>query len=96
MKESEAKKKWCPFADSGYLTNKTHFGDFLSPKCLGSDCMAWVMTENKGFSYKCPKCGYKGEKSVKSAKYCKDCDHKEIEYLENDFEGYCQRLKDSK
>ena len=49
MIESEAKKRWCPFADSGYMWTGV-FGDVkkddISPRCLGSSCMAWVKTEN--------------------------------------------------
>lgn len=50
MKVIEAKKKWCPFTDSGYMWTGV-FGnvdkDNISPKCLASNCMAWVDTSTK-------------------------------------------------
>lgn len=54
MKESEAKQKWCPFAQSRSVniydpkTNKKGISSFVddekefpTPNCLGEKCMAW-------------------------------------------------------
>lgn len=45
LNEVEAKNKWCPFADSGYMWqgfNGKVDKDIISPKCLASNCMAWI------------------------------------------------------
>ena len=53
MKETEARKKWCPFArvftgTSGYVAAANRgllLRDEGKANCIGSACMAWVPTD---------------------------------------------------
>jgi len=88
MKVNEAEKKWCPFADSGYIWNGL-FGnpekDAISPKCLTSNCMAWVYTkEYEAKAFKDSE--YNVDYFTDKPKFGKPLE-------ESDKEGYCQRLK---
>ena len=54
MKEEEAKTKWCPQvrfhsgADGGVYSNVIGGGtDDDCTKCIASDCMMWVSTDNE-------------------------------------------------
>ena len=54
MKELEAREKWCPMArlEGDYSdelgANRTKSGRIPdAAKCIGSDCMMWVATDNE-------------------------------------------------
>lgn len=77
MTEEEAKTKWCPFArvpgislgGHGIAINRSTEDDpkqkSLTPKCIGSDCMAWRedLTRDEasqGFAAQSGHCGLAG------------------------------------
>jgi len=56
MKEEEAKTKWCPMAramvhagPNTVAANRFGQGskDYINCKCIASDCMMWVPTDNE-------------------------------------------------
>ena len=98
MVESEAKKKWCPFADSGYMWqgfNGKVDEDSISPKCLASNCMAWIETNSHIIIKYCEPCkdNYKVSEKRNNCPKCNTQFEQGRSLNDDELEGYCQRLK---